>query len=72
MRNQDSTTNSSNVVTVVGSSRGRGKSPFLRENSNRTAPHTSPSMYTRDLFKRSDKAVAGLKNGHFRSANQEA
>lgn len=49
-----------NVVTVVRR-RGRVKSPFLREKATRTAPRTSPSLYTRDLFKRSDEAVDRLK-----------
>lgn len=38
------------------------KSPFLRENGTRTVPRTSPSLYTRDLFKRSDEAVDRLKH----------
>ena len=44
--------------------RVRVKSPFLREKNTRTAPQTSPSLYTRDLFKRSDEAVDRLKDSH--------
>ncbi|MGG0731604.1 hypothetical protein [Bacillus paramycoides] len=50
------------VVTVVKKRRGRGKSPFLQEKTSRTAPRTSPSLYTRDLFKRSDEAVERLRD----------
>ena len=42
--------------------RVRVKSPFLQEKGSRTAPRTSPSLYTRDLFKRSDEAVDRLKD----------
>ena len=42
--------------------RVRVKSPFLQEKDTRTAPRTSPSLYTRDLFKRSDEAVDRLKD----------
>lgn len=52
------------VATVVRKRKGRVKSPFLREKATRTAPRTSPSLYTRDLFKRSDEAVDRLKHRH--------
>lgn len=55
-------TTESMVVTVAKRRRGRVKSPFLRENATRTAPRTSPSLYTRDLFKRSDEAVDRLRD----------
>lgn len=42
--------------------RVRVKSPFLQEKDTRTTPRTSPSLYTRDLFKRSDEAVDRLKD----------
>lgn len=52
------------VATVAKRDRDRVvKSPFLREKATRTAPRTSPSLYTRDLFKRSDEAVDRLKYG---------
>ncbi|MBY0210644.1 MULTISPECIES: hypothetical protein [Priestia] len=54
-----------NVATVVERRRGRVKSPFLREKSIRTTPRTSPSLYTKELFKRSDKAVDRLKDSRF-------
>ncbi|WP_342543700.1 hypothetical protein MHH33_09460 [Paenisporosarcina sp. FSL H8-0542] len=50
------------VVTVAKRRRGKVKSPFLREKATRTAPRTSPSLYTRDLFKRSDEAVDRLRD----------
>jgi hypothetical protein len=43
----------------------KAKSPFLVERPNRTIPRTSPSVYTRDLFKRSDEAVEKLKRNRF-------
>lgn len=43
----------------------KGRSPFLVENPNPSVPRTSTSLYTKDLFKRSDKAVEQLKNGKF-------
>lgn len=53
-------------ITEVNERRkGRVKSPFLREKATRTAPQTSPSLYTRDLFKRSDEAVDRLKDSRF-------
>lgn len=52
------------TATVVRKRKGRVKSPFLREKATRTAPRTSPSLYTRDLFKRSDEAVDRLKHRH--------
>lgn len=42
--------------------RVRVKSPFLQEKDSRTAPRTSPSLYTKHLFKRSDEAVHRLKD----------
>ena len=50
------------VITVVERRRGRVKSPFLREKATRTTPRTSQSLYTRDLFKRSEEAVDRLKD----------
>ncbi|EPD53871.1 hypothetical protein HMPREF1210_00694 [Paenisporosarcina sp. HGH0030] len=50
------------VVTVAKRRRDKVKSPFLREKATRTAPRTSPSLYTRDLFKRSDEAVDRLRD----------
>lgn len=41
--------------------RSKSKSPFLIENATRTAPHTSQSLYTKELFERSDNAVNQLK-----------
>ncbi|MED4676789.1 hypothetical protein [Bacillus nitratireducens] len=52
------------LVAVDTKRRGRIKSPFLREKASQTAPRTSPSLYTRDLFKRSDEAVERLKDSH--------
>ncbi|MGW5955748.1 hypothetical protein [Bacillus mycoides] len=52
------------LVAVVKKRKGRVKSPFLREKASRTAPRTSPSLYTKDLFKRSDEAVERLKDSH--------
>jgi len=46
------------VVERVG---GNVKSPFLQVKSIRTVPKTSPSLYTSDLFKRSDEALVRLK-----------
>jgi hypothetical protein len=46
--------------------RAKSKSPFLLENTTRTAPHTSQSLYIRELFERSDKAVDQLKNNRGR------
>ena len=37
--------------------KGRARSPFLMERTAQTVPQTSPSLYTRDLFERSNKAV---------------
>jgi hypothetical protein len=54
-----------NVVTMVGRRKGRVKSPFLQEKATRTVPQTSPSLYTRELFKRSDEAVDRLKDSHY-------
>ncbi|WP_342042227.1 hypothetical protein [Bacillus sp. OTU2372] len=54
-----------NVVTIVGRRSGRVKSPFLQEKTTRTIPRTSPSLYTRELFKRSDEAVDRLKDSRY-------
>ncbi|PFN96122.1 hypothetical protein COJ85_24945 [Bacillus sp. AFS076308] len=54
-----------NVVTIVGRRSGRVKSPFLQEKATRTIPRTSPSLYTRELFKRSDEAVDRLKDSRY-------
>jgi|GraSoiStandDraft_46_1057282.scaffolds.fasta_scaffold160364_3 hypothetical protein len=54
-----------NVVTIVGRRKGRVKSPFLQEKATQTVPRTSPSLYTRELFKRSDEAVDRLKDGRY-------
>ncbi|PEJ58020.1 MULTISPECIES: hypothetical protein [unclassified Bacillus (in: firmicutes)] len=43
----------------------KARSPFLLEKSTRTVPRTSPSLYTKDLFKRSDKAVERLKHSRY-------
>ncbi len=50
------------VTTKKRRVRVRVKSPFLQEKDTRTAPRTSPSLYTRSLFKRSDEAVDRLKD----------
>ena len=50
------------VTTKKRRVRVRVKSPFLQEKDTRTAPRTSPSLYTRGLFKRSDEAVDRLKD----------
>jgi hypothetical protein len=42
--------------------RFRSKSPYLLENATRTTPHTSRSLYTKELFQRSDRAVDSLKH----------
>ena len=42
--------------------RVRVKSPFLQEKDTPIAPRTSPSLYTRHLFKRSNEAVDRLKD----------
>ncbi|CRK83212.1 hypothetical protein [Neobacillus massiliamazoniensis] len=55
-------TTKSPVVSVDERRSGRVKSPFLREKTTRTTPRTSPSLYTKELFKRSDEAVGRLKN----------
>ncbi|KKI90511.1 hypothetical protein WQ54_21445 [Bacillus sp. SA1-12] len=48
-------------TTPIEKHKAKSKSPFLLENATRTVPHTTPSLYTRDLFERSDKAVEQLK-----------
>jgi hypothetical protein len=50
------------VSTKKRRARVRVKSPFLQEKDTQTTPRTSPSLYTRDLFKRSDEAVDRLKD----------
>ena len=54
-----------NVVTLAGRRNGRVKSPFLQEKATRTVPRTSPSLYTQELFKRSDEAVDRLKDSRY-------
>ncbi|NRD79621.1 hypothetical protein HPT25_19860 [Bacillus sp. BRMEA1] len=59
-----------NVVPLVGRRKGKAKSPFLQEKVARTVPQTSPSLYTRELFKRSDEAVDRLKDSRYSEANR--
>ncbi|XRG80055.1 hypothetical protein V5E38_07045 [Rossellomorea sp. GAMAL-10_SWC] len=58
MLNKTGSTNT-NLVSVSG--QGRVKSPFLQEKASRTTPRTSPSLFTREIFKRSDEALNRLK-----------
>lgn len=54
-------TNDNPSTVVVERVGGNVRSPFLQEKSTRTAPKTSPSLYTSDLFKRSDEALVRLR-----------
>lgn len=53
--------------TAVDSKRGRAKSrsPFLMEKTAQTIPQTTPSLYTIDLFERTNKAVKRLKDSRY-------
>ncbi|PGM57455.1 hypothetical protein [Bacillus sp. AFS053548] len=59
MPNKTGSTNTNLVASVNG--HGRVKSPFLHEKATRTTPQTSPSLFTREIFKRSDEALNRLK-----------
>ncbi|WHY89901.1 hypothetical protein QNK12_19700 [Neobacillus cucumis] len=50
--------------------KGRARSPFLMERTAQTVPQTSPSLYTRDLFERSNKAVERLRDSRYGEAKR--
>ncbi|KGR78978.1 hypothetical protein [Ureibacillus manganicus] len=54
-----------NISRESKSNRGKTRSPFLMETTAQTIPQTTPSLYTIELFERSNKAVKRLKDSSY-------